>query len=52
MCVYHARVGEDTSGERMTCVDRAAFVPNPDGGDDILVIHGPTAKPMQAFGKV
>ena len=52
VCVYHARVGQDTSGERMTCVDRAAFVQSPDGGDDILVIHGPTATTMTAFAEV
>jgi hypothetical protein len=44
-------VGQDTAGERMTCVDRAEFVSDPAGGDDILVIHGPTAEPMRAFGE-
>ena len=51
VCVYHARPGRDTACARMTCVDRAEFVPDPAGGDDILVIHGPTAEPMKAFGE-
>ena len=51
VCVYHARVGQDTSGERMTCIDRAEFVSDPNGGEDILVIHGPTAEPQTAFEK-
>jgi len=34
----------------MTCVDRAEFVKDPNGGDDILVIHGPTTDVQKAFG--
>lgn len=51
VCVYHARPGRDTKCERLTCVDCAEFVPDPSGGDDILVIHGPTAEPQRAFGE-
>jgi hypothetical protein len=30
-------------------VDRAEFVADPNGGDDILVVHGPTSTPQKAF---
>lgn len=50
VCVYHARVGQDTTVDRMTCVDRAEFVPDPHGGDDILIVHGPSSEPRKAFG--
>ncbi len=49
VCVYHARPLRDTSCPRLTCVDRAEFVPNPSGGDDVLVIHGPTSDEQPAF---
>lgn len=49
VCVYHARPFRDTSCPRQTCIDRAEFIVNPNGGDDILVIHGPTSKPQKAF---
>ena len=42
ICVYHARPYRDTECARQTCIDRAEFVENSIGGDDILVIHGPT----------
>lgn len=51
VCVYHARPGRDTECVRLTCIDRAAFEPNPDGGDDRLVIYGPSAEVQNAFGK-
>ena len=50
VCVYHTHLSKDTPFPRVTCVDRAEFVPNPDGGDDMLVIHGPTRTPQKAFG--
>jgi hypothetical protein len=49
VCVYHARPMRETQCQRRTCIDRAEFVENPDGGDDILVIHGPTTDPQPAF---
>ena len=51
VCVYHARPGRDTSCARLTCVDRAAFEPDPNGGDDILVVYGPTSDVQTAFEK-
>lgn len=42
ICVYHTHNSLTQIHPRMTCVDLAEFIPNPDGGDDILVIHGPT----------
>ena len=51
VCVYHARPGRDTKCARLTCVDRAAFESNPNGGDDILVVYGPTASMQTAFAK-
>lgn len=51
ICVYHARPFRDTACSRMTCIDRAEFVTDENGGDDILVIHGPSSKEMLAFGK-
>ena len=49
VCIYHARPFRDTSCPRQTCIDRAEFVEDLNGGDDILVIHGPTSKPQEAF---
>ena len=51
VCVYHARPGRETACPRLTCVDRAEFVANPNGGDDILVVHGPTSTPQKAFAE-
>ena len=51
ICVYHARPGRETDCPRLTCVDRAEFVANPHGGDDILVVHGPTSTPQKAFAE-
>lgn len=42
ICVYHTHHSLTQIHPRMTCVDPAEFVPDPNGGDDILVIHGPT----------
>jgi hypothetical protein len=33
----------------MTCIDRAKFLPDKNGGDDILVINGPTSDPQKSF---
>jgi beta-xylosidase len=49
VCVYHARPLRDTNCPRMTCIDRARFVENKKGGDDILVIDGPSFAECPAF---
>lgn len=49
VCVYHARPNRDINCSRMTCIDRARFVPDENGGDDILVIDGPTSDLQKAF---
>ena len=49
VCVYHARPGRDTACPRKTCIDRAEFVPDPDGGEDILRIFGPSTDVQRAF---
>lgn len=49
VCVYHSRPFRDTSAPRKTCIDRAEFVPNPNGGEDMLVILGPTTDNQKAF---
>jgi len=41
MCVYHIHNSLTAVHPRLTCIDPAEFIKNPDGGDDILVIHGP-----------
>lgn len=43
LIVYHVHNGKTKVHPRLTCVDKAAFVPSPCGGDDILkieVCHG------------
>ncbi len=45
ICVYHTHESTDRMGTRMTCIDPAGFEKAEDGGDDLLVIHGPS------FGK-
>jgi len=42
LCVYHIHHSLTEVHPRMTSIDPAEFIPDPDGGDDILVIHGPT----------
>ncbi len=42
ICAYHVHNGPEKLRPRLFCVDAAEFVKNPDGGDDILVIHGPS----------
>ena len=44
LCVYHRHFSKERFVPRMICADRAEFVAR-DGGDDILVIHGPTQGP-------
>ena len=45
--VYHIHsvVGNQGSS-RMTCIDRVKFVPDPNGGPDILTVYGPTNTPQ------
>lgn len=50
ICVYHTHGSLEKPFPRVTCVDRARFVPNPKGGDDRLVIDGPTRSEQPAFG--
>lgn len=50
VCVYHTHGSPEAPFPRVTCVDRAEFVPDPDGGADRLVIHGPTREEQRAFG--
>ena len=50
VCVYHARPFRDVECPRRTCIDRAKFVSNLDGGEDVLVIYGPTCDDQEAFG--
>ena len=49
ICVYHCHKSLTQIHPRMTCIDPAEFVPNPAGGDDILVIHGPTYTEQEAI---
>ncbi len=49
ICVYHRHNSLTAIHPRMTCIDKAGFVPSADGGDDILVISGPTATEQDAI---
>ena len=45
--VYHIHAAAGTAVEpRMTCIDRVKFVPDPNGGPDILTVYGPTSTPQ------
>ena len=44
--VYHQHNAIGTVSPRMTCIDRLKFVPNPDGGPDVLVTAGPSSAPQ------
>lgn len=50
VCVYHTHGSLEKPFPRVTCIDRAKFVPDPDGADDHLVIDGPTRSEQPAFG--
>ncbi len=43
----HTSVGNEGSS-RSICLDRVVFVPDPDGGPDLLRIVGPTSTPQKA----
>ncbi len=49
ICVYHCHNSTTKVHPRMTCIDVAEFIPSKDGGDDILVINGPTSDKMPAI---
>lgn len=42
----HSNPGKPWSGGRDTCIDLVRFVPDPDGGPDILTLRGPTVTPQ------
>ena len=50
ICVYHCHNSLTTIHPRLTCIDPAEFVPS-ETGDDILVIHGPTADPRPGLAE-
>lgn len=43
-CVYHTHYSKEQVNPRVTCIDRARFVENPNGGDDILEVDGPNRR--------
>ena len=43
---YHRHVSPENVEPRMTCIDRMKFVPDPDGGPDLLTVYGPTVTPQ------
>ncbi|MBQ1212937.1 MAG: family 43 glycosylhydrolase [Clostridia bacterium] len=45
--VYHRHYEVGNMGLRQTCVDLIEFVPDPDGGPDILVVRGPSTTPQK-----
>lgn len=46
MMGYHRHVSTADVEPRQTCLDRMKFVPDPDGGPDILTVYGPTVTPQ------
>lgn len=42
LCAYHRHASKTQFIPRMACIDTAEFVPAPDGGCDVLTVHGPT----------
>lgn len=42
LCAYHCHNSPQKMQPRMACIDEAEFVSDPEGGADILVIHGPS----------
>jgi len=44
--VYHTHLSPTEVEPRQTCIDRMKFVPDPDGGPDILSFYGPTNTPQ------
>ncbi|MBK1833226.1 family 43 glycosylhydrolase [Roseibacillus ishigakijimensis] len=44
--IYHRHHSSQATEPRQLSVDRVRFVPHPEGGPDILQIHGPTSSPQ------
>lgn len=44
--IYHCHAAVGTVEPRLTCIDRIKFVPDPDGGPDIMCVYGPTVTPQ------
>jgi len=51
LCVYHTHEAPGRMGQRMTCIDRARFVPDPAAGYDRLVVDGPSVTPQPLPGE-
>ncbi len=45
--VYHRHYEVGNMGLRQTCIDLVEFVPDPDGGPDILTVRGPSTTPQK-----
>ncbi|MBE5770053.1 MAG: hypothetical protein E7336_01630 [Clostridiales bacterium] len=43
---YHRHVSVNDVEPRMTCIDPMKFVPDPEGGPDILTVRGPSTVPQ------
>ena len=44
--VYHRHEEVGAIGKREVCIDLVRFVPDPDGGPDILTVRGPSSTPQ------
>ena len=44
--VYHRHEEVGAIGKREVCIDLVEFVPDPDGGPDILTVRGPSNTPQ------
>ena len=44
--VYHQHSSTNLVEPRYTCIDRVKFVPDENGGPDILYVYGPTTTPQ------
>ncbi len=44
--VYHRHHSSTRTNPRHLAIDRVRFVPDPDGGPDVIQIHGPTSSPQ------
>ncbi|MBE6679443.1 MAG: hypothetical protein E7598_02855 [Ruminococcaceae bacterium] len=44
--VYHKHYSTSKVGERQTCIDKVKFVKDPLGGQDILIVNGPSTTPQ------
>jgi len=45
--IYHRHNSLTRVDQRNTCVDLIKFVPDPDGGPDILTVRGPSSTPQK-----